>query len=227
MLRDYLRVNKKQLQFLAGAGLAKIVYSDGMPQSGSTLLFNIARLVLQSNHGCKVSAGWVGDALDLPPADIYLIKTHGIKPLDAWRAHRFFHSFRDPRDALVSGLRKIGTQPTIEPVRAWMKWYAFAEKRADLMCRYETMIEDIPGTIRAVAGALGQMVDVDDIAKSIPMVAPDRSGTVKRDKVTLMHRNHRTGTVAGEWRDIFPPALQRQISSEIGPWLERNGYPLD
>jgi len=227
MLRDYLRINKKQLQLFAKVGTGRLIYADGMPHSGSTLLFNIIRIVLSSDPLCRLSSGWVGDALALPRGNTYLLKTHGIKPLDAWRAYRLFHSFRDPRDALVSGTRKHGRPHSIERVRLWMRWYAAAEPRADLMVRYEDMVADTAATVRKVAEVLrAEDVDVTSILESLPTGAPDELGETQPHSVTLMHRNHRTGTVAGDWRTVLAPELQEQIAAEFGPWLERNGYSI-
>lgn len=216
-----LRLNRRQLQFYAKAGRAKIIFSDGMPRSGSTLVFNIARLILQSDPDRKLSTGWVRDARRLPPADIYLIKTHGLNPVDAWRASRIIYSYRDPRDALVSHARKFGTVPTIDTCRQWIRDFDFAKKHAHLMLRYETAMSDLPRTIDRIAGLLKMPVDTREIAEGLPGDPAKRRG---QDKETLFFEGHRTGTEAGDWREVLAPALQSQISEEFGPWLELHGY---
>lgn len=220
-LLRYLRINKRNVQFHAKAALSKIVYCDGMPRSGSTLLFNIMRHVLLSDPDCRLSSGWVRQARHLPRAPIYLVKTHGLYPIDAWRAWRIAYSYRDPRDALVSAQRKFGDVPSISTLRKWVQDFAFAKKNANLMIRYETLIEDVPGTVTRIADLLERPVDVQKIIDDLPS---DGQATDFPDQITLYHANHRTRTAKGEWRTILSPELQSQIKAEFGSWLEENGY---
>lgn len=218
-----LRINKRQLQFYIKAGRAKIIFADSMPRSGSTLIFNALRLLLKSNPDCDLQSAWVRDARSLPRANCYLIKTHGMNVIDAWRASRIVYSYRDPRVALVSLQRKFEAEPSIEYVRAWMRDFEFAEQRSDIMVRYETMREDLPATVARLAEVLGVKTDLDDILKQLNSSQGASNGI---DKATLLHGSHATGTTDDEWRSVLSPELNAQIVQEFGPWLERQGYAL-
>jgi hypothetical protein len=224
MFGGYLRINKRQVQFFAKAGFGRIIYADGMPRSGSTLLFNIIRLVLLSNPDCRLSSGWVRDARNLPAANTYLIKTHSLNALDTLRSNKTFYSYRDLRDALVSLLRKGGETPSMKTAHQWVEWFEAARKNAHLMVRYEDMTADVPAVVRLVAAEFGYEVDVDDIVSRLPTGAPDRSSRAPYSPTTLLHQAHKTGTASGEWRTLFEPAFRRQINSELGWWFEQNGY---
>ncbi len=219
-----LRINKKQLQFFFKAGRAKIVFVDGMPRSGSTLVFNAMRLVLQADPACDLQSSWVRNARHLPRANTYLIKTHGMNLIDAWRASKIVYSYRDPRVALVSHSRKFGTTPSIEMVHQWMRDFNFAEQHAGLMFGYEDMVKDVPAVVHALADYAGCEVDSAEIADNVNLLV--RQGDDQSEAVTLLHGSHRTGTKDDEWRLFLPQALQTQITNEYSPWLERHGYPL-
>ncbi len=210
---EFMRINKRQVRFYAKARPSKIIFSDGMPRSGSTLLFNIIHQVLLSDPDCRLSSGWVSWGRHLPKAPIYLLKSHGLYPIDAWRAWRIAYSYRDPRDALVSAQRKFGQVPSILTVRKWVRDFAFAKKNADLMVQYEGLIEDIPGTVSLIADLLERPVDVQKVIDTLPSdgKVPDAP-----DEITLLYANHRTGTAKGEWRTILSPELQLQIKTEFG-----------
>ena len=219
-----LRINKRQLQFFLRAGRARVIYADGMPRSGSTVIFNALRLLLLSDVNCDLQSGWVRDARNLPRANTYLIKTHGMHIIDTWRASRTVYSYRDPRVALVSLWRKFGIEPTIHMFRVWMNEFAFAERHADLILRYETVMQDIPGAVQALAKLVGrEEADCDAIAAEIAGSTGEGRGV---DKVTLLHGNHATGTTDDEWRMVLPDTLIAQIAEEFGPWFARYGYPL-
>lgn len=217
-----LRINKRQLQFFIRARFAKVIYADSMPRSGSTLIFNALRLLLESDPECDLQSAWVRQARSLPRANTYLIKIHGMNVIDAWRASKIVYSYRDPRVALVSMCRKFGGEPTIGSVRIWMRDFAFAQERADILIRYETMMKDVAATVEDLANLLGIEADAekmaDDLAKTL------KSGSAP-DQKTLLHGDHATGTKDDDWRDYLPEELKAQISAEFGPWLEKHGYP--
>lgn len=218
-----LRINKRQLQFFLRAGRARVIYADSMPRSGSTAIFNALRLLLLSDPKCDLQSGWVRDARNMPRANTYLIKTHGMNLIDAWRASKTVYSYRDPRVALVSLSRKFGSEPSMDLIRMWMNDFAFAERHADLILRYETMVEDMPGMVRALAELVGrEEADSDAIAAEISGSTGEGQGM---DKVTLLHGDHATGTTDDEWRTFLPARLNAQIAEEFGAWFERYGYP--
>lgn len=226
-----LRINRKQLQFFFNARFASVIYADSMPRSGSTAVFNALRLILAENAGGDLQSSWVRDARHLPRASVYLIKIHGMNTIDAWRASKIIYSYRDPRVALVSLMRKFDIEPQIEVVRNWLRDFAFAEQHADLLLRYETMRDDMPAAIRAMGAAIGQDVDGEYLAKQVDILSnkartPRTTTPSVRDNVTLLYNDHVTNTKDDDWRTVLPANLNTQIVDEFGPWLKRHGYPL-
>ena len=192
-----------------------------MPRSGSTLIFNALRLLLESDPDCKLQSAWVREARDLPRANTYLIKTHGMNVIDAWRASKIIYSYRDPRVALVSLCRKFDVQPTAEFIRNWLRDFAFAEERADLLIRYELMITDLSAIVSALADVVGIKTDTEQlVTKLTEVMGPG----ITADKKTLLHDNHVTGTRDDDWRAFFSEDMKEEIAREFGPWLERHGY---
>lgn len=218
-----LKVNKRQLQFFLRARGARVIYADSMPRSGSTAIFNALRLLLLTDPDCDLQSGWVRDARNMPPANTYLIKTHGMNLIDSWRASKTVYSYRDPRVALVSLSRKFGSTPSMRLVRMWMADFAFAEKHADLLLRYDMAMRDLRGTVCTLADLVGVEADCQQIADRL---SPSPGGGDGPDKLTLLHGEHATGTTEDEWRTALPSDLNAQIVDEFGPWLERYGYPL-
>lgn len=194
-----------------------------MPRSGSTLIFNALRLLLSANPDCDLQSGWVRSARSMPRANCYLIKTHGMNAIDAWRASNIVYSYRDPRVALVSLCRKFGAEPSIDHIRGWMHSFEFAERRSDVLVRYETMRDDLPATVERLAKLLDVNTDLDKVVDDL---IGTRGTSSAVDSVTLLHGEHKSGTQDHEWRTVLPSELNAQVADEFGPWLERHGYAL-
>lgn len=90
-----------------------LILSAGMPRSGSTLLFNILRVILSERWSDQLSAGWEGYILQLPEGKAYLVKTHNINRFYKFRAKHAFYTYRDVRVAAVSNMRKFNLTPTV------------------------------------------------------------------------------------------------------------------
>jgi len=210
---------------LRRAGRSRLVLAAGMPRSGSTMLFNIVRLCLEQNYPGQLSAGWIGEIHRLPPAPVWLLKVHTVPRLLAWRANAIFCSFRDVRDALVSAQRKFGAEPSLERCREYVREDQAARAYADCRLRYEELTAQPESAIEQVGRALAVPVDVAQVLRQLPH--PDaRAPASGYDRTTLLHPNHATRTVAGDWRQVLPPELQVRIAEEFADWLRANGYPL-
>lgn len=200
--------------------------SGGMPRSGSTLLFNILRLCLKEVARGGLAAGWIEDLLSLPPGKIYLVKTHQFDKFLLWRAKHVFYSYRDVRDALVSGQRKFSIVPSVSLCREYINEYLLARKYADLMLKFEYFTANTEESVAEVVRVLGVNVDVSLIVSQLPSVGVATGKVDGYDKETLLHNGHSTGTQSGSWRENLPVVLQRQINDEFAWWFEENGYDL-
>ncbi len=217
---------KEVISFYFKIRFSNLIFSAGMPRSGSTLMYNIIRQILMQHYDGTLSSGWVEEIFDLPQADTFLIKAHNLDKFQLIRANCIFYSYRDMRDALVSLSRKFGCQPSLEIARKWIEQYKIAEKHAQMMVRYEDMVMDIPTTVHAIAQHLQIQIDVSRVIASLPVMDAQDVIDGQYSKVTLLHRNHATGTICGEWRTVLDKKLQKQLASEFSDWFQLNRYPL-
>lgn len=213
------KIIKKPLQQIKYYGFNRLVFSSGMPRSGSTLLFNIVRLVMTDQYGGDLSIGWVEDLKKIHKGRAYLIKTHGCDMFDRMRADKIFYSFRDLRDVMVSRWRKFNREPSMDIARYYIRQYEFARKHADLLFKYEDFVHNVPVTIEMVSKILKHQVDVEAVQKKMPdMNRATAYGS------TLMHPAHATGTEKNEWKVVLPIEFQKRIQKEFSTWFEKNGY---
>lgn len=202
------------------------MYSAGMPRSGSTLLFNILKLILENKYGEKLSFGWVDDVKTIRKGDIYLIKTHGLTKMDIYRASDTFYTFRDIRDVLVSRYRMFNKEPEMGIVKYYIDQDIFAKKHASMVFKYDTLVNEQRDSIIQIASRLNVQVNPDNILTQLPDPANKNGNEDYHSPDTLLHKNHVTGTKRGEWQHILPQKLINQIHSEFGWWFKENGYDL-
>ncbi len=203
--------------------MSRLILSGGMQRSGSTLLFNILKLVLSHDKQKVLSAGWVHDIERLPAGDIYLIKLHHINWLRGLRAAQVFYTYRDLRDALVSFSRKFD-QPTIELARKWIADFQWAERHADRMIRYEDLIGNLEEVVSCLMGDLHISAPVQEIIANIPDDKSGQNRDGRHSMETLFHSGHRTNTRTGEWRRELDSDLLDRLHSEFDWWFLKNGY---
>src|SRR5262245_15346631 len=95
-IRSLLRKGKFLLDVHRTARRSALVLSAGMPRSGSTWLFNAARLLLrQTVAPDELGSGWVGDWARLPKRPWLLLKVHEYDAFLARRARAILYSYRD------------------------------------------------------------------------------------------------------------------------------------
>ena len=206
-------------------GFKRLIFSAGMPRSGSTLLFNMLKLILESEYEGKLQYGWVEEADEIPPADLYLIKTHHLSRMYIWRAYRSYYTFRDIRDVLVSRQKKFKNEPSIGIVRYYIRQFEVAKKNGVRMFQYEKMISAKRQILEELSYDLKLPIEPESILGQLPDPTNAGSETGWHDKDTLLHEGHVTGTKNREWEDVLPIELQKQIHSEFEWWFKKNGYP--
>jgi len=206
-------------------GFKKLIFSAGMPRSGSTLLFNMLKLILESEHKEKLQSGWVEEIDELKTADVYLIKTHHLNRMFIWRAGHTYYTFRDIRDVLVSREKKFKKEPNIGIVRYYIRQFEVAKKNSVRMFQYEKMISDKKNVLEQLAIDLEVSIDSEVLLKQLPDPAGAGSDKGWHDKDTLLHNGHVTGTEKREWERALPAKLQNQIHQEFDWWFQKYGYP--
>jgi hypothetical protein len=204
---------------------ATLIYSAGMPRSGSTLLFNILKILIEEKYqGEKIVTGWTEDAFNFPKADVYLVKTHHLHRFDTMRAYKTIYTFRDIRDVLVSRLRKFNAKPTIEIVRYYIEQDIFARKHANLCLKYEDIMANQGNAIEQIKSVFRISIPTIDIIKQLPSINESEGLDNKHDSNSLLYKNHITGTKKGEWHTILNEKLLDQIHHEFKWWLKENNY---
>ena len=86
-----------------------LILAAGMQRSASAWLYNAARLLLTSSPSVaeQFSCGWIGDWEQIPKKNYMLIKVHDFNKSLAGQSKCILYSFRDIRDVIASGIKKI------------------------------------------------------------------------------------------------------------------------
>lgn len=211
---------------------APIVLAAGIPRSGSTWLYNVARLLLASRFG-SAYACWIDDLDEtaLAAADAAVVKLH--EPCDALadRATVVMTTHRDLRDIAVS-LRSLNGAEFDDAQMIASAAHARAlhdhwSSRAKLDLAYRDIATSPASQVRRVGEALGLMVDEDDAREIVDAVDELPSPTdrrLKHDPTSLLHVNHRTDGRPGRWRGELSDETAEAITSAGIDWLRRRGY---
>lgn len=200
-----------------------------MPRSGSTWLYNVARLLILRNPllAQQFSCGWVGDLNTIPAGKSSLIKIHDYEENIVKRSNYILYSYRDVRDAIASSFRKFGKHPSISQVGYFIdqhrKWIA----SADYVMRYESMLQDKEKIVSEVAKVLNlEFGNPAEIVNAIDNMHYDNNGK-KNDAYhmeNLYHRGHITDGRHGSWNGVLSESLLQEIENKYSDWLIENGY---
>jgi hypothetical protein len=202
--------------------MSRLVLCAGIPRSGSTWLFNAARLLLERRG--PVTSGWIEDVGRSPDPDATtLIKLHGFDERLATRADVVLTSRRDLVEIAASAVRlgwisDRGAADFIDGVVAQhAAWAAYASYEL----AYERLRGGAAGVVGEVGAALGVEVDPRDAAEIGERI--DRfsytgaSGTY--DPVTLLHPRH---TAPVPYR--LSSETERASHIRFRDWLAAHGY---
>jgi hypothetical protein len=154
------------------------VFCAGMPRSGSTLQYNICREVLRER--VSLDLGWVSEkrwAIGYDPrrdvhGGIGLLKCHFLAPWvnsdTSGTEVLTLSTYRDLRD-VVASVRDFRPEMSLGEVLDFLTAVVGELDRVEslssrLVQRYESMISDLPGAVRAAADYLGCAVTDDEVA---------------------------------------------------------------
>ena len=223
----------------------------GMHRSGSTLVWQIARSLLDGTPGLRNPRGvpvaeYAPAAAD--PSDLLMAKVHFRPSLDRaafpQEGARYLYTYRDPRDVVASLYRKGRAKPG-DPergarnsrliVRRELRGDEFWTSRKDVWIgRYEDFRDDVPGLVRALAAYLGIEVDearVAEIVADVDLAAQaERARTAKEQGVDddlRVTSNHITDGREGAWRDTLTSDELVAIEAEGARWLVEHGYAVE
>ena len=202
----------------------RVILAAGAIRSGSTPIFNIARLLLKQ-AGEPFTAGWIDDISELPE-ETALIKIHEWHPELAERANVVLTCHRDLREVARSlaaiGWLRTGSEAFEQIdniVRNQTQWKVVAA----LDIGYENMIRDWNATVAKLASVLGvdeSCANFDAIAREVSeMSGPTAFIHGRRyDPITLMHRNHKSG------ENVQYSEIEKEIHQRFLRWQLEHGY---
>ena len=166
----------------------------GMPRSGSTWLFNAARLLLAAT-GRPVHAAWVADRDPDDPAPMHLVKVH--TPEEAAFPHDLVLTTRRPIDECLASLIRMGwLKPDAEAIRTnhriQTSLYDHWAARSTLETTYDDILHRPEAAVARIAEALGLAPDAARDARLAADLAALRAPESGRyDPETLLHPRHR------------------------------------
>lgn len=225
-LSNYISRIKEYIFFANASEGKNIIYSGGMMRSGSTLLYNIIRLVLQKKHETNLGAGWIDDIHDLSNFDNYLIKTHSLESKHIKHSSFVFYSYRDIRVCLYSYAVKFNVAPTYDFCKHQINQYYYAKRKGAILFSYESLINDTKNQIFIISKILEVEVDVDEIFSKIPQVTYAEDAVFGYDKITLLHNNHSSRTTENEFKRSLDKELLIKIEKNFKLWFKETNYSI-
>ncbi|MEK9664440.1 MAG: sulfotransferase domain-containing protein [Candidatus Nanopelagicales bacterium] len=223
----------------------------GMHRSGSTLVWQIARQLVDGKPGLRNPRGIA--TAEYPQAaadasDLLMAKVHFRPALN--REHfpdegaKYLYTYRDPRDVVASLYRKGRAKPG-DPergarnsrliVRRELRGDEFWTARKHVWIgKYEDFRDDVPGLVRALADFLD--VEVDDATVTQIVADNDLATQEKRAVAAKAHgvdddlrvtSNHITDGREGAWRDTLTDEELVAIEAEGARWLVEHGYAVE
>lgn len=210
---------------MAKQTVATLVLANGMMRSGSTWLYNAARLILGAS--VDLTCGLAVDVTDY--TGTVLLKTHEVGRELLARADVVLYSYRDIRDVLASRFRFMGTVPTMGAADRLIAECDTIEPIADYAMRYESMILDPLTEVELIAGAVDARVDASAVVSELDELrrCPVETDNGKPyDALTLYHPGHVTDGRHMSFAGQLPSEFVGNIQHRHAGWLERHGYPL-
>jgi hypothetical protein len=212
----------------------KIILSAGMPRSGSTWLFNAARLLLDHQNNDNYKAVWIGNIEKQTIENLdntLLIKIHNYDEALASKADLIIYSFRDIRDSIASNERKFTIKPSIEQADNLIELDTKWKQCADFILRYEDMMKNKQASLQQLARYF-KLPASDKTIEAIQLAldgfsynsSDKNNGTYNMDN--LMHKNHITNGGYGTWKEQIDPVLITQIEAKYRSWFKTNHYPV-
>ncbi len=121
----------------------RLILSAGISRSGSTWLYNAARLLLSHDGAAKVAGAWIEDYDADDPAPVHLVKLHDPDAMLAEKADLVLTGRRDLRD-IAASIQRMKWVDSEEALLAFLDavvaQHDFWSPRAQYEMVYEAMI---------------------------------------------------------------------------------------
>lgn len=226
-----------------------LVLVCGMHRSGSTLVWQITRQLLDGRPGLRNPRGIPTSEFPVAaadPHDLLLAKAHyrSVVPASDFpdEGALYIYTYRDVRDVVASLFRKgamsaprRGGDESRAIARRELRGDSFwRQRRVVWIGRYEHFRDDVPGLVRSLADFLGVSVTPERVAEIVDWVSIDR----QRERViryrdegidpdTRITEQHITDGREGAWRDTLTIAELEAVEQAGARWLVRHGYDVD
>ena len=203
----------------------------GIPRSGSTWLYNAARLLLAKQFGeANVHGAWIEQYDASNPAAWHVVKVHEPDESLAWRANVVLTSRRDLRDIAASAWNRgwISDETSAMTfVDSVIRQHQFWQQRCAFEMVYERMRIDPAGELCRVAAALSISIDpaaAAGIVRAIDALGHDDASERDFDPANLLHKKHIMDGRVGYHSETLPADLLARINDRAATWLAAGGY---
>jgi hypothetical protein len=198
----------------------------GMVRSGSTILFNIVRLLYEHKCGASNVYGcWIKQYDKNDPRHVHIVKIHKYNEKLIDNDTLVITSRRDIRDVAASLMRKgwirDGIIPSIEKVLdKYVAWY----QHSIYDMSYEDMCQNRVEIIKEIAVALKLEIsnsDVHKINEHIKSLSYWSEGKRTRvyNEITLFHKHHISDGSYGSFRGTLTNEDIAKIEHKYSEWI--------
>ncbi len=209
-----------------------LVICAGIPRSGSTWLYNAARLLLAlpPRSMNDVYGTWVEHYDPANASRFHVVKVH--EPDDGllWRAKTALTSRRDLRDIAASAWKRqwiSDEASTFAFLDNVVRQHGFWRGRCAFEMVYERMRNDPAAELKLIAAALGidsGAAAFGETLRAIDALGHDESSNDDFNPANLMHKRHIMDGRVGYHAETLPAALVSDINERYRAWLRSNGY---
>jgi hypothetical protein len=204
-----------------------------MPRSGSTLLFNLCRILFEEEYGKdKTYATWTQFFKENQQKKYNIIKNHDrVQKLIDW-ADLIITSVRDPRYVIASYSDfnpkfNVNSESQIKSVcSSYIKTFEIMKPLSDYTFRYESYFNDKTKIIKEIMNVLGineSKIDINKIIKNLDAIKNTKYEKLDRT-VTQMHPNHISPKANKTIQERLTKEQIRFIESNFSRFMFEHGY---
>lgn len=204
-----------------------------MPRSGSTLLFNLCRMLFEEEYGKdKTYATWTQFFKENQQKKYNIIKNHDrVQKLIDW-ADLIITSVRDPRYVIASYSDfnpkfDVNSESQIKSVcSSYIKTFETMKPLSDYTFRYESYFNDKTKIIKEIMNVLGineSKIDINKIIKDLDAIKNTKYEKLDR-AVTQMHPNHISPKTNKTIQERLTKEQIRFIESNFSRFMLEHGY---
>jgi hypothetical protein len=200
-----------------------IILCAGVQRSGSTLLYNIARLAFPN-----CNAAWIND-WQRAKGTVNVVKLHhcalGLQS-GLGKGDFVLTTRRDPRDVAASCIpRWVPEERIVSPyLEGWVKRHRWWNARTDLEIEYAEFVRDLPGVVTRILQLLGSTESPDAVMDGLrALEEPKEPGY---DPTNLLHKGHKQDGRVGYFREKLSPELVSRIETHFAGWFRDFGYEI-